>query len=91
MKIQVKKTTLAQADKIGKNEYYSIYSSQILDTLSSSKLTLKEGDIFSASVKNASSTLSQQLKNFAYKVTGNDTYVIAAQHSGYVTANGSSN
>ncbi len=86
-----KKTTLAQADKIGKNEYYSIYSSQILDTLSSSKLTLKEGDIFSASVKNASSTLSQQLKNFAYKVTGNDTYVIAAQHSGYVTANGSSN
>ena len=66
-----KKTTLAQADKIGKNEYYSIYSSQIRDTLSS--------------------TLSQQLKNFAYKVTGNDTYVIAAQHSGYVTANGSSN
>jgi len=54
-------------------------------------LALKEGDIFSTSVRNTNSTLSQQLKNFFYKVTGNDTYTIAAEHGGYVTANGSAN
>ena len=88
-----KKTTQAEATKIGENVYYSMYTSQILDSLEPSGsqtkvLTLKEGDIFSASVKNTNSTLSQQLKNFFYSVTGNDTYTIAAEHAGIVTANG---
>ena len=88
-----KKTTQATATKIGENVYYSMYTSQILDSLESSGtqtevLALKEGDIFSASVKNTNSTLSQQLKNFFYSVTGNDTYTIAAEHAGIVTANG---
>ena len=88
-----KKTTQAEATKIGENVYYSMYTSQILDSLESSGtqtkvLTLKEGDIFSTSVKNTNSTLSQQLKNFFYSVTGNDTYTIAANHAGIVTANG---
>ena len=52
-------------------------------------VTSKEGDMFSTSVKNTNTTLSQQLKNFFYTVAGNDTYAIAAQHAGYVTANGS--
>ena len=47
--------------------------------------------MFTASVKNTNSTLSQQLKNFFYSVTGNDTYTIAAEHGGIVTANGSGN
>ena len=51
----------------------------------------KEGDIFSASVKNTNTTMSQQLKNFLYKVSGNDTYTIAAEHAGIVTANGTTN
>ena len=83
-----KKTTLAKADKIGENVYYSMYTSQILDSISNQILALKEGDIFSASVKNTNTTLSQQFKNFFYSVTGNDTYSIAASHAGIVTANG---
>lgn len=83
-----KKTTQAQATKIGENVYYSMYTSQIMDSLEQGTLALKEGDIFSASVKNTNTTLSQQLKNFFYKVSGNDTYTIAAEHAGIVTANG---
>ena len=88
-----KKTIQVESTKIGENVYYSMYTSQILDSLGANGtqtkvLALKEGDIFSASVKNTNSTLSQQLKNFFYSVTGNDTYTIAAEHAGIVTANG---
>lgn len=91
-----KKTTQAEATKIGENVYYTMYTSQILDTINPSSgvtqtLALKEGDMFSASVKNSNTTMSQQLKNFFYSVTGNDTYTIASDHSGIVTANGSGN
>ena len=91
-----KKTTLASSTRIGENVSYSMYTSQILDILSSKDgtnkvLALKEGDMFSTSVKNTNTTLSQQLKNFFYTVAGNDTYTIAAEHGGYVTANGSEN
>ena len=69
-----------------------MYTSQILDSIDAKSgnkiLALKEGDIFSANVKNTNTTLSQQLKNFFYSVTGNDTYSIAASHAGIVTANG---
>ena len=86
-----KKTTQANSTKIGENVYYSMYTSQILDTLDNNNtvLALKEGDMFSTSVRNTNTTLSQQLKNFFYTVAGNDTYTIAAEHGGYVTANGS--
>ena len=91
-----KKTTQAEATKIGENVYYTMYTSQIMDVINPSSgktktLALKEGDMFSTSVKNTNSTLSQQLKNFFYSVTGNDTYTIAAEHAGIVTANGSGN
>ena len=87
-----KKTTQADSTKIGENVSYSMYTSQILESLrTNNALTLKEGDMFSTSVRNTNTTLSQQLKNFFYTVAGNDTYTIAAQHGGYVTANGSGN
>lgn len=91
-----KKTTQANPTKIGENVYYSMYTSQVLDTISSDSgtnkvLALKEGDMFFASVKNKNTTLAQQLSNFFYVVAGNDTYTIASQHGGYVTANGSGN
>ena len=104
MEIQVldenpgKKTTQTEPTKIGENVYYTMYTSQILDTIDVTDangrnvvLALKEGDMFSVSVRNTNSTLSQQLKNFFYKVTGNDTYTIAAEHAGIVTANGAGN
>lgn len=96
MEIQVldenpgKKVTEEAKDKIGENVYYSKYTTQILDELKEKdRISLKEGDIISVSVNNTNTTISQQLKNFLYKVVGNDTYQIAAQHAGIVTANGS--
>ena len=92
-----KKTTQTESTKIGENVYYTMYTSQIMDEIDRTEngknvvLALKEGDIFSTSVRNTNSTLSQQLKNFFYKVTGNDTYTIAAEHAGIVTANGAGN
>lgn len=84
-----KKTTQTTQDKIGENVYYSVYTSQIEDILNSNKnYNLKEGDLFSVSVKNTNQTLAQQLKNFFYTVVGNDTYTIAASHGGMVTATG---
>ena len=84
-----KKVSQAQADKIGENVYYSVYTSQIEEEMESNgAYYCKEGDIVSVSVKNTNQTLSQQLKNFFYTVTGNDTYTIAAEHAGIITANG---
>ncbi len=88
-----KKTSQTERDKIGENVYYSIYTSQILDVIEPETGTpknynLKEGDIVSVSVKNTNQTMSQQLKNFFYTVTGNNTYTIAASAAGFVTATG---
>ena len=88
-----KKTSQTERDKIGENVYYSIYTSQILDVVAPDTGTpktynLKEGDIVSVSVKNTNQTMSQQLKNFFYTVTGNNTYTIAASAAGFVTATG---
>lgn len=87
-----KKSTQTETTKIGENVYYTLYTTQIIDALNqnaSGAYKLKEGDIFSASVQNTNTTISQQLKNAFYRVTGNDTYQIAAQHAGIVTVNGS--
>lgn len=84
-----KKTTQVESSKIGENVYYSVYTSQIEEKLENDNVyKVKEGDIVSVSVKNTNQTLSQQLKNFFYKVIGNDTYTIAASHGGIVTATG---
>lgn len=85
-----KKSAWTQGTVIGENIYYSIYTSQIVETLEKDGVyTMKEGDIFSASVKNTNKTLSQTIRSVFYSVQGNDVYTIAAQHSGIVTANGS--
>ncbi len=86
------KTTQAETTKIGENVYYNLYTTQLLDRLKDSStnnmLTLKEGDRFSVTVKNTNTTIAQTLRNFFYRVVGNDTYQIAAQHAGIVTVNG---
>lgn len=85
-----KKTTWAVTDKIGENIYYSVYNSQIESALNSASKTysLKEGDIFSVSVKNTNKTISQMLRNFFYTISGNDSYQVSAQHAGIVMSNG---
>lgn len=83
------KTTQTEMTKIGENLYYNLYTSQVEEKLTSAKrITLKEGDMVSVTVKNTNQTISQLLKNFFYQLSGNNTYQIAAQHAGIVTVNG---
>ena len=86
------KTTQAETTKIGENVYYNMYTSQVEEKLNSKgRITLKEGDIVSVTVRNTNQTIAQLLRNFFYMVSGDDTYQIEAQHSGVVTVNGSTN
>ena len=84
-----RKITQNDHTSAGENVYYSIFTSQILDTIKKQEVFyLKEGDIISVSVKNENQTMAQQLKNFFYTVIGKDTYIIAASHGGLVTVTG---
>lgn len=86
-----KKSAWTQGDVIGENIYYSIYTSQIVEVLEDSEkgvYNMKEGDIFSVSVKNTNKTMSQTIRGIFYSISGADTYSIAAQHAGVVTATG---
>ena len=86
-----KKTSWTTSQVVGENTYYSVYTEAIEAQVNgpSGKFTLKEGDIFSVSVKNTNKTLSQTIRSVFYSISGSDIYSIAAQHSGVVTANGS--
>ena len=74
--------------KIGDNIYYVIYTTQVLDAIKNGDLVLKEGDIVSVTVENTNVTIGQQLRNFMYRVTGNNSSTVAASASGIVTTNG---
>lgn len=71
------------------NVYYSVYNSQIEEVIGNGKdYYLKEGDIVTVSVNNSNQTISQQLKNFLYRVVGEDTYTLASSHGGMVATTG---
>lgn len=81
-----KKKTTEGATVIGDNIYYTMYTSQVTDQLAASKMiSLKEGDNVTVKVKNKNNTIAVQLRNWAYKVTGNDSSTITAEASGIVT------
>ena len=85
------KTTQAETTKIGENIYYNLYTSQLESVLKDNKkhkITLKEGHRASVTVKNTNTTIAQTLRNFFYRIAGNDTYQIAVQYAGIVTVNG---
>ena len=88
-----KKSAWTNGTVIGENIYYSVYTSQIEEIISNENGTgtynMAEGDIISVSVKNTNRTMAQTIRNVFYSVTGSNTYQIAAQHSGIVTATGS--
>lgn len=85
-----KKTTQAEATKIGENLYYNMYTTQVEEQLySKGRITLKEGDLVTVTAKNTNQTISQMLRNFFYMISGNDSYQIVGQHSGVVSVNGS--
>lgn len=84
-----KKTLQTTRDKIGENIYYSVFTSQIEEKLNSDGVyNLKEGDIVKVTVRNTNLTLAQQVKDFFYKVVGNDIYTIQASQTGLVTSTG---
>lgn len=85
------KVTQADVTKIGENLYYNEYTSQIEDRLENDKrIALKEGDIFSVTVKNTNKTIAEMLRGFFYSISGNDTYQISGRHAGTVSVNGAS-
>ena len=88
-----KKSAWTSGTVIGENIYYSVYTTQITDVISDPNGTgiynMSEGDILSVSVKNTNRTMAQTIRNVFYSISGSDTYQIAAQHSGIVTATGS--
>lgn len=81
-----KKTSQTAKDKIGENVYYSEYTSQIIDNYLTPKgvKELDRGDIVLVTVKNTDLTLAQQMKQFMYKIVGNDTATVVASKSGMV-------
>ena len=84
------KVTQAEMTKIGENVYYNKYTTQIEEELNKNgRIKLKEGDMFTVTVKNTNQTIAQLLRNFFYQMTGDDSYQIAAKHGGVVTVNGS--
>ena len=77
--------------KIGDNVYYTMYTTQVLDAINNSTskgLILKEGDIVSVTVENTNVTIGQQLRNFMFRVTGNNAGTVTASATGIVTTNG---
>ncbi len=84
-----KKTAWANGQVLGENEYYSIFTSQILgDLLQDQDHIMKEGDHFSCTVKNDNKTISETLRSVFYSISSNDSYQVGASHSGTVTATG---
>ena len=81
-----KKTTQSTKDKIGENVSYSVYTSQI-EKDASHTYTLKQGDMISVTVRNTDLTLAQQMKDFMYKVVGNDNYTVVTTQGGLVQSN----
>lgn len=84
-----KKEVSVNYKNIGDSVYYEMYTTQVLDALKDGKiLVLNEGDIVSVTSKNTNTTIGMQLRNFLYKVTGNDSSTVTASASGIVTTNG---
>ena len=88
-----KKSAWTKGQVIGENVYYSVYTTQITDVLEDANgagvYQMKEGDIFSCSVKNTNKTIAQSIRSAFYSISGGNAYTISAAHSGVVTATGS--
>ncbi len=83
-----KKTSQTAKDKIGENVYYSEYTSQIEEEINNAgngyTKKLKTGDIVLVTVRDQDLTLAKQMKQFIYKVVGNDTATVVASKAGMV-------
>ncbi len=83
-----KKTAQAQATKYGENEYYSVFTEDILDVLDKEgKYKLTQGSFFIIKGKNDNMTLADQLHNFLSSVSGSENYANQAEKSVMITGN----
>ena len=82
------KKEASATSRIGENVYLTKHTTQVLDELKQGTLILKEGDIVTINVKNRNETIGTQLRNFMYKVTGNNTSTVTATATKMVTTNG---
>ena len=84
-----KKVTSTASDLIGENIRYSTFTTEILDNMSSEEpYLLKKGDNVIVTVKNTNKTMAEQLRTVFYKITGKNTYQIAASSSSMVVNTG---
>ena len=77
---------MLKLEKVSKSFHMGTPNEKCL--IKSLNLELKEGDFVSVSVKNTNTTISQLLRNFFYRVTGNDSSTIGTSNGGIVTVNG---
>jgi len=84
-----KKVTSTASDLIGENIRYSTFTTEILDNMySEDSYLIKKSDNIIVTVKNTNQTLAQQLRTVFYKITGKNTYQIAASSSSMVVNSG---
>jgi len=80
-----KKTSQTVRDKIGENSTYSKYNLQIEEELANHGITqLNAGDMIVVTARNSSTSISQQMKQFVYKIVGNDAANVVASKAGMV-------
>lgn len=86
-----KKTAITSGNLVGENLYYSVYTNTIVNAVEGAdeEYLLKKGDYLIVTVKNTNTTLASQIKNFFYRIVGNDTYTIAGSSSVLVVNTGS--
>lgn len=78
-------TTTGNSSLVGEYKSYSVYTNTIMDELrQDEEYTLKNDDYIIVTVKNTNITIGTQLKNFLYKLIGNDTYTIGTSASASV-------
>ena len=83
-----KKTTTVNPTKTGEQEYYSVFTNEVMDKLNKDgEYVLKKGDIVTVTVKNNNQTLFQTLQSVFYSTTS-DSYQIGAQQAAVVGTSG---
>ena len=93
-----KKTHFVSTDLIGENVRFSIFTTEILESIyeinpSTGATTihdylLNKGDNIIVTVKNTNTTMAQILRGFFYRVTGKGTYQVSASAASMVVNSG---
>ena len=87
--IQIANSNLEKENLPNNNIYYTKFNTQVIQELeANNKLVLNEGDIITVKTENTNLTISQSLRNFIYRVTGNESGIVTAEVTGMITTTG---